>query len=196
MLKRTNGYLLLTLLVLTGLAGRLHTETLNGKERRHLIQELKTSRQELRVSVRGLSDQQLDFRSNPEQPTIRECMYALSSFETALWNTSKQALKNSASESPKREMEDGSLKEHISLLLSTKPHIKFNSYEESLSRYYDTRAELLKFARTTTGNVRAHTANTSIGVLDVYQLMLLNSAATRYYVSKIREIRSHRKFPE
>ena len=32
MFKRTRGYFLLTLLVLTGLAGRKHTETLTGKE--------------------------------------------------------------------------------------------------------------------------------------------------------------------
>lgn len=37
MFKRTRGYLLLILLVLTGLAGRTHTETLTGKERNQLL---------------------------------------------------------------------------------------------------------------------------------------------------------------
>jgi hypothetical protein len=37
MFKRTRGYLLLTLLVLTGLAGRKHNETLTGKEREQLL---------------------------------------------------------------------------------------------------------------------------------------------------------------
>jgi hypothetical protein len=37
MFKRTRGYLLLTLLVLTGLAGRTHNETFTGKESTQLL---------------------------------------------------------------------------------------------------------------------------------------------------------------
>ncbi len=196
MLKRRNGYLLLTLLVLTGLAGRLHTETLNGKERRLLIHELKSSRQDLRTTIRGLSDKHLDFRTAAKQPTIRECLYELSAIENALWNTSQQALKNTPSRAMKNEMDEESLKHLVPVLVSSnKQQKKYGSSKEAINQFLDTRAHLLKFARTTTGNVRAHTIKTSIGNLDVYQLMLLNSATTRYYVEKIREIKSHRNFP-
>ena len=42
--KRTKGYTLLLLLVLTGLAGRQSTTTITSKERRFLIEELKESK--------------------------------------------------------------------------------------------------------------------------------------------------------
>src|SRR3954467_15471326 len=84
MFKRTLGYLLLTMLVLTGLAGRMHTDILSGKERRTLVNELKSSRTALLLSAAGLSKKQLNFRKGKNRLTIRELIYQLASIEHSL----------------------------------------------------------------------------------------------------------------
>ncbi|MFL5788794.1 MAG: hypothetical protein ACJ748_12120, partial [Flavisolibacter sp.] len=66
MLKRTKGYFLLTMLVLTGLAGRLHTDTLSGKERRFLISELKLTSSDFLLSIKYLTPRQLNYISKME----------------------------------------------------------------------------------------------------------------------------------
>ena len=59
MFKRTKGYLLLTLLVLTGLAGNTHSNSLSGKERKVLVNHLKDSKTAFLKSVKNLSEDQL-----------------------------------------------------------------------------------------------------------------------------------------
>ncbi|HEX2535578.1 MAG TPA: hypothetical protein VHK69_17670, partial [Chitinophagaceae bacterium] len=59
MFKRTNGYILLALLVVTGLAGRISSDTISSKERRTLTGQLKDTRNALVKSVKGLTAEQL-----------------------------------------------------------------------------------------------------------------------------------------
>jgi hypothetical protein len=97
MFKRTNGYVLLTLLVLTGFAGRVTNETLHSKERRFLIASLKENRTELLTLVKGLSDQQLDYRPAKGVLTIREHLYHIVAAENAFNTQAQSALKQPAS---------------------------------------------------------------------------------------------------
>src|SRR3982751_2395654 len=93
MLKRTKGYLLLTLLVLTGLAGNTHSNSISGKERRSLVNQLKDSKAALLESIEGLSDAQLNFKPAPDKWSVRECIYHLAVAENNLWTATSAALK-------------------------------------------------------------------------------------------------------
>src|SRR3982751_4119986 len=92
MLKRTKGYLLLTMLVLTGLAGRFHTETLTNKERRILLQGIKEARAAFNESTSGLSKKQVNFRIAKSQPSIKDYIYQAVSAEQYFWSIAKDAL--------------------------------------------------------------------------------------------------------
>ena len=65
MLKRTKGRLLLTLLVITGLAGTLSNTALTEKERKFVVHNLKDTKSEVQKSIKGLSDAQLNFKTAP-----------------------------------------------------------------------------------------------------------------------------------
>src|SRR6187551_3828204 len=93
MFKRTKGYFLLTMLVLTGLAGRLHTNILTTKERHYLVTELKTSKKELLKNVEDLSAKQLNFKADKNALSIKECVYKLISIEYSLWTSAQNSLK-------------------------------------------------------------------------------------------------------
>ena len=74
MLKRTKGYTLLLLLVLTGLAGRLFTTTITSQERRFLLDELKESKAGVQNAIKGLTEEQLNFKTSPEKWSVKECL--------------------------------------------------------------------------------------------------------------------------
>src|SRR5688572_20951061 len=116
--KRTKGYTLLLLLVLTGLAGRLSTTTITSKERRFLIEELKESRTSLQKSVKGLTDEQLDFKASPGTWSIKECLQHVALAENNLWNITATALKNTAAaeEKTKEKVND----EQVLKMLTTR----------------------------------------------------------------------------
>src|SRR5688500_455761 len=100
MLKRTKGYTLLLLLVLTGLAGRLSTTTITSKERRLAIDELKESKVAVLKSVKGLSERQLNFKTNKHKYSIKDYLLHITHAEQSLWNMTDVALKQ-----PKQKFE-------------------------------------------------------------------------------------------
>jgi hypothetical protein len=66
MLKRTKGRLLLTLLVITGLAGTLKDASISKKERKSAVSLMKDTKSDVINSVKGLSDAKLNFKAAPD----------------------------------------------------------------------------------------------------------------------------------
>ena len=195
MFKRTKGYLLLTMLVLTGLAGRLHSDTLSGKERRILIKELKTSRAQLAGAIEGLSNKQFNFKSSKSGASIKECIYQLAFIENELWIKADLSLKQEASVE-KPDVRDDDLPSLITDEKLAGNKTKFKTIREALKLYKNNRNEMQKFVNTSTENIRAHIIQTSFGNLDVYQIVLLNTLLTQRYIREIQTVRSNPNFPK
>src|SRR5688572_10570932 len=104
MLKRTKGRFLLTVLVITGLAGTLKNSTLNKQERKVAVSELKETKAELLKSVKGLTDAQLDYKTAPERWSIRECIYHIALTEKRLGSKLDAAMKEPANSEKKSEV--------------------------------------------------------------------------------------------
>lgn len=196
MFKRTKGYFLLTMLVLTGFAGKIHTDTLSGKERRTLIKELKISRAELAESIAGLSAKQLNFKAVKDQLSIKDCIYRLTAIENELWMKANASLQQETS-IKKTVLNDDELALFIS---GNKPcennAVKFKSVKEAMKLYKKNRNEMQKFLNTSTENARAYVVQTSFGNFDVYQLLLLNTIISDEYIRQIEKIKSHPIFPK
>src|SRR5688572_5566723 len=86
MQKRKYGYILLTLLVISGLAGTPSGNTLSKKERKYAADQMKDSRADVLKSIKELSEAQLNFRAGKDQWTIKECIYHIAISERNLWN--------------------------------------------------------------------------------------------------------------
>jgi hypothetical protein len=197
MFKRTKGYFLLTMLVLTGLAGRLHTNILTTKERHTLAAELKTSKKDLPKMVEDLSTRQLNFKVGKNALSIRECVYKLVSIENSLWISAQASLEQEPSSLQKTILYDEAL---ITVAAQQKnfqyKELKFKNIKQALKFYRNDRAEMLRYVQTSTQNVRQHIAKTSIGNFDAYQLMLLNTIYAKTYIQQIEEIKAHPNFPK
>ena len=200
MFKRTNGYILLTLLVLTGFAGRVTNETLHSKERRLLINHLKESRADFLTTVTGLSDAQLDYRSGQGKPTIREYLHHIAQAETELSALADKALKTPAGQDLSSKISDTDLSEH---LLHECPvpfypqgeRVSGESGNDVLDQFKTTRAKAIKYIRTTTQDVRAYTTLTPVGHADPYQLYLGLCTHLDRHTREIKELMASPGFP-
>jgi uncharacterized damage-inducible protein DinB len=204
MFKRTNGYILLILLVLTGFAGRVTGDTLNSKERRYLISHLKDTRTDLLQSVNGLSDAQLDYKPAKDGWSVRECLMHIVIVEKSFTTLAAETLKQPADKNKTSKIKDEELVAAMTNRTKkfTAPE-QFNpattpwkTEEEAIAFFKQNRAEAIKFVRTTTDNVRGYVAQAPFGEADLYQVYLGMSAHTARHTEQIREIKSSPGFPK
>ena len=200
MFKRTNGYILLTLLVLTGFAGRVTNETLKSKERRFLVTSLKENRTELLSLVKGLSDRQLDYRPAKGEPSIREHVADLVAAEKVFSAYAHKALAEGTDKNASSAARDTELTSQLAAgcpapVKSTAKAATRPSLEETVDLYKEERAKAIKYIRTTTQDVRAYTTPTPAGAADVYQLYLAMSAHQARHNAQIRAIMHSPGFP-
>jgi hypothetical protein len=195
MFKRTKGYILLTMLVLTGLAGRMHSNILTTKERHTLVTELKSSRNDFLKNIDGLSARQMRFKARKKELSIQDCIFKLVETEHSLWTTAQASLKQETP-SGNKTFTDEVLPSVIQLQPIWSNGTKFSSIKEALKFYKNEKAEMLKYVHTSTDNVRGHIARTNMGNFDSYQLMLLSTIYCKHYTQQIEQIKAHPRFPK
>jgi hypothetical protein len=201
MFKRTNGYILLTLLVLTGFAGRVTNETLNSKERRFLITNLKESRADFLNTISGLSARQLDYRSGEQKPTIREYLHHIAQADASLSALAGKAFKTPDMQNRPPKINDAELSEHLLQecpvpLYPNGESITGNTEKEVLDYFKETRSKAIKYIRTTTQDVRAYTILTPVGHADPYQLYLGMCTHLDRHTREIKKLIASPGFPK
>jgi len=206
MLKRRKGYTLLLLLVLTGLAGRLSTTTITNKERRLIIDKLKESKMAVLKSVNGLSEEQLNFKISADKWSIKECLQHIAFTENHLWNRAITALKKPSNrqKQQKLKLNDQEVLSFLTIEEQKKQALENFKLEksqkktskEALAAFKDKRNDLIKFAKTSTDDMRNHVLQMPIGQIDTYQMILYISAHTKYHIAQIEEIKAHPAFPK
>src|SRR5436190_15268152 len=165
MLKRTKGRILLTMLVITGLAGTINNSTLSNQERKFVISQLKDTRTDLLSSIKGLSEKQFNFRLPAKKRSIKECLLHITHTEKGLWDKLEAAMKKPAA--PERRLElkitDEDMMKAISdqNIESMEPEfllqpekVKYQSTEQALSLFKLSRTQYLKYVKTTTADLR------------------------------------------
>jgi hypothetical protein len=198
--------LLLALLVITGLAGRPSFETISGAERRFLTQHLRESKVNLVKSIKGLSEEQLNYKPVPNQWSINECVQHLAVSENELWKMVEAVIKQPTNQEKRNEIKTSDeelLKDFASRnqkfmasenLVPAKSSVK--TTDEALDEFKQARNYLIKFARSTTHDLRDHVSTTPAGALDAYQMILIISANTQRHIHQIEEIKKDKEFPK
>ena len=73
--KRKYGYILLTMLIVSGLAGTPTDNSLSKKERKFATEHMKNTKGDVTGAVKGLTDAQLNYKAAPDKWSIKECVY-------------------------------------------------------------------------------------------------------------------------
>lgn len=204
MLKRTKGRFLLTLLVITGLAGTFKNSTLTKPERKLALHELKETKDAFFQSIKGLSKAQLDFRPIAGRQSIKECIYDLALAEKNLWEMLEAAMKEPAATKPAgiRVTDEDLVNSVVSKPGRTEiPELRqaskttWPSATEAIAAFKALRAGHIKYTRSTTEDLRNHFLRQPFGEVDAYQFILLISAYSARYTRQINEIKETPGFP-
>jgi hypothetical protein len=206
MFKRTSGFILLILLVITGIGSQVSNTTLESKERRILVDQLKDTKNAFIKSTKGLSEEQLNFKKSIDKWSIKECMQHIALAEKGLWSVAHEALKLPANSVRRSEIKitdeeiskvgnDRTAKQQAPE--SLKPEkAKWTSAKEITESFKEDRAALIKYVKTTTLDVRNHVTDLAVGPVDAYQVMLLIAAHSDRHIQQIEEIKRDPKFPK
>lgn len=205
MLKRTKGRILLTLLVITGLAGTVNNTSLSNQERKSAISHLKESRTDLLNKIKGLSKSQLDFKSSSQKQSIRECFYQLVWNEKLLWSKLEETMKKPAT--PEKRSELKIMDKKIPAIWNDpvayktinefmEPYKgKWKSIDEAATVFKSLRTQHLKYIKTTTSDLRNRFIKTPQGWVDCYQFIIYLLSYSDNRAEQIHEISSNPRFP-
>ena len=205
MQKRKYGYILLTLLVISGLAGTPSGNTLSKKERKFAIEQMKDSRADVVKSVKDLTEAQLNFRPGQDQWTIKECIYHIAISERNLGNLIEATMKSPANPEKRSEIKltDEELVRRIqdrSFKVKTKEQFEpkntpYKNLDEALTDFKINRVSHIKYVKSTTEDLRNHVTQMSFGWLDCYQICLMISAHSNRHIQQINEVKNSTDFP-
>ena len=200
------GYLLLALLVVTGLAGTITSTSLTSKERKFAANHLKDTKNDMVKSIKGLSETQLDFKAAPEKWSIKECAFHIAISEKNLWQMMDATMKQPANPEKRSEIkmtDDQVIKmlEDRSKKFKTRESFEpkntpYKNLDEALESFKSLRALHVKYIKNTTEDLRNHVAQLPVGWIDCYQICLFMSAHSNRHTQQIEEIKTDPNFPK
>ena len=206
-MRRSNyGYMLLALLVATGLAGTITSTSITNKERKFAANHMKDTKNDVVKSVKSLSQAQLDFKAAPDRWSVKECVYHIAIVENSLWQLLEATMKQPANPEKRSEIkmtdeqlikmiEDRSTKVKTSEAFEPK-NAPWKSLDEALESFKTTRANHIKYIKSTTEDLRNHVTQLPFGSLDCYQLCLMISAHSNRHTQQINEVKADPNFPK
>ena len=199
------GYLLLALLVITGLAGTITSTSITSKERKFAVNHFRDAKSDLLKSIKGLSSKQLEFKAGREKRSIKQCVFALSVAEKNYWELLGNAMKEPANPEKRSEIRIGD-EQLINLIEDQNTALKFTesfasekhsykSVSEAIENFKALRAEHIKYIKSTTEDLRNHVVRMPFGWIDCYQVCLLIAANSNYQLQQIEKLKKARNFP-
>ncbi len=206
MLKRTKGRLLLSLLVITGLAGTINDTSLSKQERKFAVNYYKETKNDLLGSVKGLSEKQLNFKPAADRWSVKETFYHITMAEKGLWELFESNMKAPAT--PEKRVDIKLTDEQIIPMITDRSKkakapeqiqpdkSPWKSMDEVTSAFKSVRSDHLKYVKTTTEDLRNHVIPLSFGSLDGYQFVLFVAAHTSRHTQQIKEIKADPNFPK
>ena len=206
MLKRTKGRLLIALLVVTGLAGTIHSDSISQKERKFALKEMKETKNEVLKSIKGLSDKQLNFRSAPDHWSVQECINHIALSEKNLWHLLEGTMKAPANPEKRSEIKVSD-EQFVNMIKDRTNKVKtqeafepknapWKSLDEAIKDFKDKRNDHIKYMKSTTEDLRNHVVQLPFGWIDCYQLYLMIGAHSNRHTQQIDEVKADPNFPK
>ncbi len=206
MLKRTKGRFLLTLLVITGMAGTITSSSLTKEERKFAVSFVKKSKEELLNSIKGLSSTQLSYKTEANRWSIKECFYHILLTDKALWHSLDSVMKLPANPEERKDIaitDEALLKSMMDRTQkNTAPEVfqpikaSWEDVKDAASDFKSNKAHQLKYLRSTTEDFRNRVIQFPYGPIDAYQFLLFANAHIERHLLQIKEIKADPAFPK
>jgi hypothetical protein len=178
---------------------------LTDEERRLGMTELTNSRDHLSIVLRGLSENQLNYRTSRDSWSIAECVEHITISEETFSGMLLELLKTDADMSNRKKVKISD-KELIAMMKdrSTKvktqkpfePTGKYGSHEGALKAFTKARSKNIELVKTSKADFRNRVQSFPFGTVDAFQVVLFTAAHTERHVRQIEEIMVSAGFPK
>ena len=195
--------LLIFAFILTLVSFKTADTELSKDERKFAHDELTKTKENFLKSLKGLSKEQLNFKSTPTSWSIAECAEHIAISETNLWGAFEGALKSPADPTRRGEVKSSD-NDVINMITSRANKVKTQeafepkgaTVEESIKNFTTKRDSHNEFVMTTKEDLRNRYVVFPWVTLDSYQLILFMSGHTARHTAQIEEVKADPNYPK
>jgi len=184
----------------------ISAQTLTKEERKAAIKYINWSTKELKKSLKGLTNAQLNYKAMPEKWSPQECMYHIAFSEGTLRGALDQALQAPADPAAKAELKNTD--EMIKTMITNRTakiktpepfepqNTGFKSLAEAIVAFDSKRAMLIDLVKTSNVDLRNHIVTLPLGKMDAYQFILFIAGHTNRHTQQINEVKTAAGYPQ
>lgn len=197
--------ILLSLTNLVLISSTLLAQThLSAEDRSKAIDYLKETQSAYLKVVKGLSDEQLNFRSDEESWSVAECVEHITASEQSFFDLVEMTLKTDPDPSLRSEVklsdqEVIGIMENREQKVKTRPDLeptdRYTGFDNSIDEFKSKRKSIIKYIKTTNDDLRNRYFDFPFGKVDSYQILLLISAHVTRHTKQIQEIIANSNYP-
>ncbi len=178
---------------------------LTDDDRKMAIKHLTQTRDHMTDALEGLTDEQLNFKSDENAWSIAECVEHLAISENAFGGLVQKTVATGANPAMKDSVK---LKDDQLMGLITdrtnkvktsetfEPSGGFGSHEATLEAFMEKRKEHIEYVKTTEDDLRnRYNSDLPFGTIDGVQLIVFMAGHTERHVLQMEEIMEHEDFP-
>ncbi len=181
----------------------VHDPTITDEERKNAIAYFKETQKALADEIKGLSETQLNWKPADSVWSAAGCVEHIALSEKNLFDWYSGIMKAPATPEKRSDlkMTDDMIKATLTNRgFKVKTREGFyptgQSAEQSLAQFNERREALIKYMKESKEDMRNHIAETPLGAVDGYQLLLFLSAHTKRHTLQIAELKAHPDFPK
>jgi hypothetical protein len=181
------------------------SDPVTEKERKEALSYFKETQKALADEIRGLSENQLNWKPADSVWSVAECVEHIALSEKNIFDMAMSSLKGNADPSKRSQLkfDDEAVKKFItdrSFKVKTRegfiPTGQFGNTEKTLAVFNERREALINYMKNTQDDLRNHFAEMPFGLLDTYQMLIFLSGHTRRHTLQIAELKSLPGFPK
>lgn len=188
-------------------AATLPAYKISADEQIVLINHLRKTSKELHAAVKGLTPAQFTFKAAPDKWSVADCLEHIATSEDFI----RKIVTDTALKSPAKTEGVAERKANDAKLLAMladrthkaqapeplKPSNKFATPQAALAHFDKERKATIGFVKTTTADLRAHTApHPLFKEADAYQWLLLVAGHSGRHTAQILEVKADPNFPK
>lgn len=184
----------------------LPADELSKKDRKFAQTSLEETRDDLKNTIAGLSEEQFNFKPGPDRWSVKECLQHIAAAETQMWQTFDQLSKAAANPDKRAEikMSDEQILKTITdrSFKATAPESMrpvTSPYQTALDAWNGFLAERdkrIKQVKNMKADLRNHVTQTPLGWIDSFQWILFISGHSNRHTQQIAEVMADANFPK
>lgn len=190
--------------LLMAVAATASAQELTQADKDKALQYLETTKTNVLVATKGLSEAQWNFKAAPDRWSVAQVMEHIAAAEDFLRTLDKEKVMMAPAGEAGRDVkktDEGVLAmvpDRTNKIQAPEPLVptnRFGSPEGSVKHFMESRATTEDFLKSTMG-LRDHVMESPMGKLDGYEFVLLIAAHSERHTKQINEVKADPNFPK